>query len=88
MSHAILFLSAFVSVFALGFQSLNVNGGHYLAAGLTSLVIGLGHLALYKMMPNADLSQMGAYLAGGPLGITASMWAHKRTVGRKNERAI
>lgn len=82
MSHALLFLSAFVSVFALGFQSLNVNGGHYLAAASTSFIIGVGHIALYRMMPDADFGQLLAYLLGGPLGITASMWVHRRTVGR------
>jgi membrane protease YdiL (CAAX protease family) len=69
-------------VFALGLQSLNVNGGHYMAAALTSLIIGLGHIALYRMMPDADPTQILAYLVGGPIGITASMYTHKRTIGR------
>jgi hypothetical protein len=81
--HILLFVSAFASVFALGFQSLNVNGGHYLAAAMTSFVIGIGHLALYRMMPDAGLSEIVAYLCGGPLGITASMWVHRRTLGRR-----
>lgn len=85
MTHLILFFSAFLSVFALGFQSLNVNGGHYLAAGLTSFVIGVGHIALYRLVPEADMSELLAYLLGGPIGITSSMWVHKRTVGKNGK---
>lgn len=83
MSELILFTSCFVSVFALGFQSQNVNGGHYLSAFLTSFVIGIGHLALYRFMPGASSSEIAAFLAGGPLGIVASMWVHRRTLGRR-----
>ena len=32
MTELMLFLSTFVAVFALGFQSLNVNNGHYVAS--------------------------------------------------------
>lgn len=77
MTELVLFLSAFVSVFALGFQSLNVNRGHYCAAFFTSFVIGIGHLCLYRFLPEATPSQIVAYLLGGPLGITSSMWAHR-----------
>lgn len=83
MNELILFTSCFVSVFALGFQSLNVNGGHYLAAFLTSFLIGIGHLALYRFMPDAGISEIAAYLLGGPFGIVSSMWAHRRLITRK-----
>ncbi len=73
-----IFTSTFLSVFALGFQSQNVNQGHYTAAALTSLVIGGSTLWLYKLLPEADLTQCAAYLLGGVLGILASMWAHRR----------
>ena len=82
MTQIAIFLSAFVSVFALGFQSLNVNNGHYCAAFLTSFVIGIGNLSLYRFLPEATPSQTIAYLLGGPLGITASMWAHRRLFAR------
>ena len=83
MTELILFSSAFVSVFALGFQSLNVNGGHYIAAVITSFAIGAGHIALYRYMPDATLVQMAAFILGGPFGIVSSMWVHRRTVGKK-----
>jgi hypothetical protein len=72
------FASTYVAVFALGLQSLNVNQGHYLAAAGTSLLIGLGHIALYKFMPGAELGEVIGYLAGGVAGITSSMWFHRR----------
>jgi hypothetical protein len=83
MTELILFASVFASVFALGFQSQNVNQGHYLAAFITSFAIGAGHLALYRLMPQASLTETVAYLMGGPFGIVASMVAHRHTLGRR-----
>jgi len=82
MNELILFFSCAASVFALGFQSQNVNQGHYLAAAITSLAIGIGHLALYRLMPGAGTTEIAAFLLGGPIGITTSMWAHRRTLGK------
>lgn len=78
MNALLCFAATFVSVFALGLQSLNVNQGHYRAAALTSLLIGGGHIALYRYMPGADLVEIAGYLAGGVTGITSSMWFHRR----------
>lgn len=78
-----LFVATFASVFALGFQSQNVNQGHYISAGITSLFIGGGHIFLYKLMPNSGPLEWAAYFAGGVIGITSSMYVHRRTVGRK-----
>lgn len=83
MTAMILFVSTFIVVFALGFQSLNVNQGHYKAAALTSFAIGGGNLMILKMVPNGDIAAMAAYLIAGPLAIMASMWVHKRTLGKK-----
>lgn len=79
-----IFISTFVLVFALGFQSLNVNNGHYKAAFVTSFAIGVSNLILFKTVPQADALQVAAYLTGGPFGIVASMWAHKRVMRRKS----
>jgi len=78
MIAATIFISTFVLVFALGFQSLNVNNGHYKAAFMTSFAIAGSNLVLFKTIPQADLLQILAYLTGGPFGIVASMWAHRR----------
>lgn len=82
MTALILFTSTFILVFALGFQSLNVNRGHYLAAFNTSFVIGCSNLWLYRYLPEADPIQIAAYLAGGPIGIVCSMRAHRRWMRR------
>lgn len=71
------FLSTFVTVFALGLQSLNVNQRMYIAAGFTSIAISSGHLWLYKVMPTATWWDVGGYYVGGIAGITASIWFHQ-----------
>jgi len=78
MNELTLFASTFVLVFALGAQSLNVNNGHYIAAAVTSFVIGAGQMVLFKLAPNASWSEIVAFLIGGPFGITASMWTHPK----------
>ena len=83
MNEAWLFLSTLVLVFALGLQSLNVNGGHYVAAFATSFLIGAANLVVLKLAPNATLTEIIAYLSGGPIGIVLSMAAHKRLIRRK-----
>jgi len=85
---ALLFVSTYVLVFALGVQSLNVNGGHRAAAFFTSLVIGVSNLVLFKLAPNAGALEIAAYLAGGPLGIVSAMKAHPyvvRMYGRQDK---
>lgn len=76
MTAAALLISTYALVFALGLQSLNVNGGHYRAAFLTSLAIGGSNLVLFKLAPDASGLEIAAYLAGGPLGIVSAMRAH------------
>lgn len=77
MTALALFASTFALVFFLGLQSLNVNGGHYRAAFVTSIGIGVGNLMLFKLAPDAAGIEIFAFLAGGPLGIVSSMWFHR-----------
>lgn len=86
MTELTLFASTFVLVFALGAQSLNVNNGHYVAAALTSFVIGAGQMVLFKLAPEASASETAAFLIGGPIGIVSSMWAHPRLARRLKRR--
>lgn len=74
----LIFASTFTLVFALGFQSLNVNNGHYKAAFFTSFAIGVANLVLFKTVPQADALEIASYLLAGPFAITASMWAHDK----------
>jgi hypothetical protein len=80
MTELALFVSTFVVVFALGFQSLNVNGGHYWWAFFTSFAISGSNLVLFKLAPSATLGDCLAFMGGGPFGIVTSMWAHRRFV--------
>lgn len=85
MTALAIFASTFFLVFFLGLQSLNVNRGHYLAAFITSLGIGVGNLVLYKLAPNASGIEIAAFLAGGPFGIVSSMLFHRRFFNRLKE---
>ena len=85
INEVLLFTSAFGTVFALGFQSLNVNRGHHKSAFFTSYLIGLSHLWIYKVMPDPTFTEILAYLNGGPFGIVASMYLHEKLLGRKKK---
>jgi len=78
VSPIIVFLATFVSVFALGLQSLNVNQGLYLPAAVTSFFISTGHIFLYEIMPHPTGLDRVGYYTGAIAGITASIWFHKR----------
>ena len=82
MTELLLFVSTFVTVFAFGLHSLNVNRGHHIAAFLTSFLIGAGNLGVLKLVPAANWSEVAAYMLGGPTGIVCSMWAHPWLVAR------
>lgn len=84
MTELALFGSTYVTVFALGFQSLNVNQGQYLWAFFTSFAIGGASLVLYKILPDASFTQCVAYLFGGATGIVSSMYVHRRWFTRKS----
>lgn len=86
MTELMLFTSTFILVFGLGMQSLNVNGGHYVAAFFTSFLIGGGHLILFKLAPDATLTEAAAFMLGGPFGIIASMATHRKYIKRKPKR--
>lgn len=87
MSALIIFSTTFILVASLGFQSLNVNKGHYIAAFLTSFVISGSNLVILRTIPQGDLFEVAAYMLGGPFGIVASMWLHKRLLGKKANHA-
>lgn len=85
MTALALFASTFVLVFALGLQSLNVNGRHYIAAFFTSFLIGGGNLVLFKLAPDATGMEIAAFLLGGPFGIIAAIAAHPWLVRRRGD---
>jgi len=78
MTEPSFFFAAFVTVFALGFQQQNVTGRHYLAAVVTSLIIGASQFFLWRHAHAASASEIVATLLGGPAGIAAAMFVHPR----------
>lgn len=78
MTEFYLFVAAFITVFALGFQQQNVAGRHFVAAVFTSIAIGSAQLFLWRLAPTATPTEIIATLAGGPVGILAAMYAHPR----------
>lgn len=77
MTSLLILISTFALVFALGFQSLNVNNGHYKSAFFTSFAIGLSNLILLKTVPQAGVFEIAAYLISGPFAIITSMKVHE-----------
>lgn len=86
-----LFGSTFIVVYALGAQSLLVNNGKYLGAFLNSFAISSCNLVLFKIAPSATLSEMIAFVLGGPFGIIAAMYTFRhlhRSIGVAREVTI
>lgn len=79
----VLFLSQFLLVFLLGFQSQCVRDGQYGNSALTSLLIGMSQLFQWRVMPNATPTQMIVWLCAGPLAIMASIWLHPKICKRR-----
>ncbi len=86
-STLILFFAGYVSVFMYGFQSRNVNEGHYGLAAITSFLISGSQLLVWKEIFN-DTSVFNAIIwaISGSLGITSSMYVHRRWIKPKNEK--
>ncbi len=77
MTAFLLFAATFAVVFLLGLQQLNVERRHKLAAFLTSPLIALATLVLFKLLPFSTTAlEIGAHLLGGALGIVAGIWMH------------
>jgi hypothetical protein len=78
MDALLVYASTFTAVFFLGVQSLNVNQRQYVAAGVTSVFISTGHIALYKVMPDSGILALTGYYLGGITGITAGIYMQPR----------
>ena len=88
MTHLVtIFLVGFASVFMLGFQSRNVNHGNYKMAALISFIIAQSQTTLWgALFSNLTWSSSIVYGASGALGITSSMYVHKRWFQRPTNR--
>lgn len=88
MSHLlIVFVAGYFSTFLLGFQSRNVNYGHYVWAAATSFSIALSSTFLWSTILK-DLTLVSAVVYGfsGATGITSSMYVHKRWINKEPKR--
>lgn len=84
-----IFVVGFASVFALGFQSRNVNNGDYKWAAATSFVVGLSQAGLWNKITAPDAGTLSAIVYGlsGASAITTSMYVHKRFIENGNRQA-
>lgn len=79
---ATIFAAGFASTFLLGFQSRNVNHGHYGWAFATALAIGLTQTLLWgALLRSLTFAGAAAYAVSSAIGITAAMLVHQRFVG-------
>lgn len=85
MNALIIFIAQFCVVYLMGIQSLNIKGGHYLAAAITSFIMGIFAFAstsiIGKMRLDDIISMVGiVFLIASPLGITCAMASHRHLV--------
>ena len=82
MTLVILALVSFIQVFALGFQSRNVNHGNYGWACGTSFFIGLSQVAVWHRItgPNSGVAEALVYATSGAIAIICAMYVHQRWV--------
>lgn len=78
-------LVAFAQVFALGFQSRNVNHGNYRWAAATSFFIGLSQAAVWRRITSDHAGMLEAlvYALAGAAAIVCSMYVHQRFIGSR-----
>ncbi len=80
----LLALISFVQVFALGFQSRNVNHGNYGWAAATSFFIGVSQAAVWRRVTSPEAGEMESvvYACSGAVAIACAMWVHQRFIRR------
>lgn len=78
----LLFISQCSTVFLLGFQQQNVHRRQFIAASLTSILIGASQVFVWRSIPTATPSQIAAWLCAGPVGICLSLWLHPKLFKR------
>ena len=68
----------FCLVFLRGLQQQNVIHGQYIAAAITPYLIACGEVASVLLVVKTGWTAIPWVGTGGALGITASMWVHRR----------
>src|SRR3546814_12531832 len=71
-------------VFIQGFQSRNVNNGHYGLAACSSFAMGFSQVyVLSKVISSASILHTLVYCPGGALGLALAMYVHRRSEERR-----
>lgn len=72
----LLFTSSFAIVLFLGFQSQIVRLGHKKMAFFLSLGVGTMQIFSFKLVPDANMIELIAFVLGGAIGIVSSITVH------------
>lgn len=77
---------SFAQVFALGFQSRNVNSGNYGWAAATSFFIGISQAMVWRRITETGSGALEAlvYSLSGAVAIVCAMWVHQRYIARRH----
>ena len=70
-------------VFFRALQQLNVTGGHYFAAALTSFGIAAAEVTVILMAIKYSWIAIPWMGVGGAIGVTLAMSLHRRTIGKR-----
>lgn len=79
----ILLFSTFILVFMRAIQQQNVIHRHYIMAAFTSYMIAVGEVAVVFNVAQVGWPAIPWVGTGGALGVTLSMYVHKRWIQRK-----
>lgn len=82
MTELLLFSSQFVVVLLLVTQSINNNHGRQTLAAFTSIGIGIAQIATFKLLPDANLTEMIAWVSAGPIANIAAQWIKRHDIAR------
>lgn len=82
MNEALLFGSQFVCVLLLVVQSINNIHGRAVLGALTSVGIGFAQILTFKLLPEANWSEMIAWVAAGPAANVAAQWLKRHDIAK------
>ena len=78
-----IFIATFLTVYLLAFQQQNVIHGHYWLAAMTSFVIAAAQFAMIQAVATGQTIDFILMGAGGSMGVTLSMFTHRRWIKKK-----
>jgi hypothetical protein len=80
-------IATFALVFFRALQQLNVTGGHYIAAGVTSYAIACAEVSVILLAIRLGWWSIPWMGTGGAIGVMLAMSMHARTIGRRRVAA-